>query len=440
VRIGEFVEIKKSSRGFDELHETRIDLVSQEPKSMDINRRDLLITSAGLAASLAVATPQSTAQQTAPGPNAAPTPGLGTSDVAPYQALTNEKKISAISLRDLEAEAKKILPPYSYAYISGGSGDEWTMRENETAFNRWVIEPRFLSGIKSPDLATTILGSSLSLPVITAPMGGQGLAHALKEIPDVKGTCEAGTLYVNSSVSNMSMEEIAAAAAGPKWFQIYFPANRDYARELLQRAKSSGFTSIVLTVDGTTFSNRERPVRLGISPPNLGPGNGVRTPGIDPLKASELKADLNWDDFAFCQKETGLPVIIKGILTPSMATEAVRRGCAGVWVSNHGGRAIDNTAPAISALPRIVQAIGGKAVIIVDGGIRRGQDVFRALALGADVTALGRPVLYGMALGGAQGVQSVYARLKSELEMVMQLAGTATIKEITRSYISKLEI
>ena len=270
---------------------------------MDLNRRDLLLTGAGLAA--AAATPgssQGNPQQSPPGPGSAPTPGMGTSDIAAYQALTNEKRINVINLRDLEAEAQKILPPYSYAYISGGSGDEWTMRENEAAFNRWIIEPQFLAGIKAPDLTTTVLGSRLSLPVITAPMGGQGLAHALREIPNVKGTSDAGTLYVNSSVSNVSMEEIAAAASGPKWFQIYFPANRDYARELLHRAKDSGFTAIVLTVDGTTFSNRERTIRLGISSPNLGPGNGVRTPGIDPRTTSELKTDLNWDDFAFCQK------------------------------------------------------------------------------------------------------------------------------------------
>ncbi len=408
---------------------------------MDMNRRDLLLSGAGLAA-LATAAPssaQSNTQQAPPGPEAPPTPGVGSSDISAYQALSHEKRIDVVNLRDLEAEAKKILPAYSYAYISGGAGDEWTMRENESAFNRWAIEPHYLSGIKTPDLTITVHGSRLSLPVITAPMGGQGLAHALKEIPDVAGTSAAGALYVNSSVSSLSMEEIAAAAAGPKWFQIYFPANRDYARELLQRAKSSGFAAIVVTVDGTTFSNRERPIRLGVPSPNLGSGNGVRTPGIDPRTTAEHKADLNWDDVVFCQKETGLPVIIKGILTPAIATEAVRRGCAGVWVSNHGGRAIDNTSPSVTALPRIVQAVSGKAMIVMDGGIRRGQDVFRALALGADVVAIGRPVLYGMALGGAQGVQAVYSRLKSELQMVMQLAGTANIKGITRDYIAKLE-
>ncbi len=410
---------------------------------MDFNRRDLLLSSAGIAAAMAAATPASTQNIPKPGTTdleSAPQPGTGSSDISAYQALTNEKIISVINLRDLEVEAKKVLPPYSYAYISGGAGDEWTMRENEAAFDHWIIEPNFLAGVKTPDLTTSILGSRLSLPVITAPMGGQGIAHALKEIPAVKGTHAAGTLFVNSSVSHLSMEEIAAGSSGPQWFQIYFPSNRDYARELLQRAKASGFTAIVVTIDGTTFSNRERTIRLGIQSPNLGSGNGVKTPGIDPRATGDLKADLNWDDVAFCQKETGLPVLIKGVLTPETAIEAVKRGCSAVWVSNHGGRAIDHTAPAISALPRIVQAIGGKTVIIMDGGVRRGQDVFRALALGADVVALGRPVMYGMALGGAQGVQSVYARLKTELQMVMQLAGTANIHAITPSHIRKLEI
>jgi len=409
---------------------------------MNLNRRDLLLSSAGVAAALAVANPtftQNNPPLAPPAPGDAIKPGMGSSDISAYAALTNDKKINVVNLRDLEAEAQKILPPYSFAFIAGGAGDEWTMRENEAAFNRWVIEPHYLAGVRTPDLTTSVLGSRLSLPVITAPMGAQGLAHALKEIPNVKGTNEAGTLYVNTSVSHLSMEEIAAGGSGPKWFQIYFPADRGYARELLQRAKASGFTAMVVTVDSTTFSNRERPVRLGIVPPNLGTGNGIKTPGINPRTAGVQKVDLNWDDVAFCGEETGLPVLIKGVLTPAMAIEAVKRGCAGVWVSNHGGRAIDNSAPAITALPRVVNAVGGKAVIIVDGGFRRGQDVFRALALGADVVGLGRPVLYGMALGGAQGVQAVYARLKLELQMVMQLAGTANIKAITRDCVGKLE-
>ena len=397
------------------------------------------ISNAGFAAAPTAAKAGSS-QKSQPFIGQAPQPGTGSSDISAYEALTNESSINVISLRDLEAEAKKILPPYSYAFISGGAGDEWSMRENESAFNRWVIEPRYLSGVKTCDTTIQVLGSTLSLPVISAPMGGQGIAHALKEIPNVKGTDRAGTLYVNTSVSHLSMEEIASGSSGPKWFQIYFPANRDYARELLQRANESGFRAIVVTVDGTTFSNRERPIRLDMPAPNLGDGNGVRTPGIPPDSAMELKIDLNWDDVAFCQKETGLPVILKGVLTRDLAIEAVKRGCRGVWVSNHGGRALDNTAAAIEVLPGIARAVAGRALVIVDGGIRRGQDIFRSLALGADVVAIGRPLLYGMALGGVQGVAAVYARLKMELQMVMQLAGTADIKSITSDYVRKLQV
>ncbi|MEJ2170063.1 MAG: SDR family NAD(P)-dependent oxidoreductase [Desulfobacterales bacterium] len=169
----------------------------------------------------------------------------------------------------------------------------------------------------------------------------------------------------------------------------------------------------------------------GIPAPNLGSGNGVKTPGIDPATAMDLKMDLDWNDVAFCQKETGLPVVIKGVLTPALAAQAVKRGCAGIWVSNHGGRALDNTSPSIAALLRVAEAVAGKALIVIDGGIRRGQDVFRALALGADIAAIGRPLLYGVALGGMQGVEAVYNHLKTELHMVMQLAGAPDIRSIT---------
>jgi L-lactate oxidase len=406
---------------------------------MVMKRRDLLLSGLGATATLTAAKSVFSLNRQNSDPPAleeAPMPGSGgSSDISAYLALTNEKDIQIVNLRELEDRAREILPPYSFAYIAGGSGDEWTMDENDRAFNRWVIEPKFLSGVKVPDLSTEILGTRLSLPVIAAPMGGQGIAHARKEIPNVRGTHESGTLYVNTSVSHLSMEEIAENSDGPKWFQIYFPADPAYARELLHRAKASGYTAIVITIDTTTFSNRERPVRLGVPMPNLGSGNGVRTPGIDAAAARQLKIDLTWDDVAFCREETGLPVIVKGILTPALAEEAVKRGCAGVWISNHGGRALDNTSAAVSVLPRIAKAVEGKALIIIDGGVRRGQDVFRALALGADVTAIGRPLLYAMALGGSRGVRSVYARLRTELEMVMQLAGVPDIKGITHEYV-----
>ena len=269
-------------------------------------------------------------------------------------------------------------------------------------------------------------------------MGGHGRAHARKELPTIEGTNAFGTLYTTTTVANLPMEEIAAAGPGPKWFQIYFPQDRGFAREQLQRAKAAGYTAIVITVDSTTFSNRERPTRLGLPSPDLGTGTVPQTPGIDPLTAGILKADLDWDDVALCASETGLPVLVKGVLTPKLASECVQRGCAGIWVSNHGGRGIDRLAPAISALPRIADAVAGRVPIVIDSGFRRGQDVFMALALGATTVALGRPILYGLALGGSQGVQAVYQRLKTELQMVMQLAGTPNLAAIRPDHLKRL--
>jgi len=400
--------------------------------ALDFTRRKVLV-SAGSAAALGLA-----AATRAEAAVAGAAPPSKDAALAPYAALTREQAIRVINLKDLEAEAEKILPPESFAYIAGGAGDEWTLRMNEQAFNEWVIEPSYLSGVLKPDLSISLLGETLSLPILAAPMGTHGRVHALKEVPSVKGTNAAGALYVTTTAANLSMEEVAASATGPKWYQIYFPADEGFAREQLQRARNAGYTAIVLTVDSTTFSNRERPIRLGIAAPDLGRGNMPATAGLSPA-AARFKTDLNWADVAFCQRESGLPVIIKGVLTPGLATEAVRRGCAAVWVSNHGGRGMDKLAPAISALPRVAAAVGGRVPILIDSGFRRGQDVFEAIALGASAIAIGRPVLYGLALGGSLGVQAVFQRLGAELEMVMQLAGTPDIAAITPDYIARVQ-
>ncbi|WP_296525484.1 alpha-hydroxy acid oxidase [Rhodoplanes sp.] len=401
---------------------------------MTIHRRDLLLTGTLAATAVAAHATTSVAQvDTSARPSA-----QADAAAVPYVAPSSEQKINVINLRDIAAQAEKVLPPFGFHFIAGGSGDEWTLRENEAAFDRLVIEPRFLSGVKAPDLTTTILGSKLSMPVVASPMGMHGFAHAGKEAGTVKGTAAAGALYVTPSVSNLSMEDIAAAAgAGAKWFQIYFPEDPGYAREQLQRAKAAGYTAIVLTVDATSFGNRERAARLGLKPPpHLGFGNMPKSPALVGQNPDLQKKDLTFDDVAFCQKESGLPVIVKGVLTPGLAADCVKHGCAGVWVSNHGGRQLDHSPATISVLPRIADAVGGKAPIIVDSGIRRGQDVFRAIALGASVVGIGRPLLYGLALGGAQGVQAVFDRLRAELAMTMQLAGVGTVGKITSDYVA----
>lgn len=406
---------------------------------MTLNRRDLLVSGGGLTAALALASPalaQNMVPETAP--PAVSTP-IAAAKPAPEELPNNENKINIVTLRDLEAEAQKVMAPYGFAYVAGGAGDEWTMRENLAAFNRWVISPDYLSGHGAADTTTALLGIKLSYPVITAPMGNQGSVHAQKEAPVVKGTALADTLFTESSVSQMTLEEVAAASDGPKWFQIYMPDNRPFAAEMLQRAKASGYKAIVLTVDAFLTSNRERSMRLqGAAIPNLAMGNIPKTPGVtgNPMM---MKGDLSWDDIEFCRQQTGLPVIVKSVLSPAQSLEAVRRGAAAVWLSNHGGRQLDNTPSAITMLPRVAAALKGRVPIIADGGVFRGQDVFRAVALGANVVALGRPILYGSALGGAQGVQAVHQHLKAEFSMAMRLAGTPNVKSINRNCLLRAE-
>lgn len=400
---------------------------------MSLDRRNLLLAGTGAAAALTA--PRTTLAQNSQGYRT-PSTTVAQTGTLP----DSEKKLDIVTLRDLEAEAQKVMAPFGFAYVSGGAGDEWTMRENLAAFNRWVIAPNYLSGHRTVDTTTQLLGTRISYPVITAAMGNQGSVHAQLEAPVVKGTALADTLFVESSVSQMSLEDIAAVSNGPKWFQIYIPESRPFAVEMLQRAKAAGYTAIVVTVDATIFSNRERTTRLlGAPLPNLPMGNAPKTPGITG-SATVAKIDLSWDDVEFCHKESGLPVIVKSILSAKQALEAERRGCAAVWLSNHGGRQLDNVSSAITTLPSVADALQGRIPIIADGGVHRGQDVFRALALGATAVALGRPVLYGSALGGAQGVQSVHQHLKDELAMVMQLAGTPTIKSITRDHVTRAVI
>jgi lactate oxidase len=313
------------------------------------------------------------------------------------------------------------------------------MRENLAAFNRWVINPDFMNGSGSADTTTTLLGTKISYPVITAPIGNQGSVHAQKEAPNVKGTNAAGTIFCASSVTQLSVEEMAAAGEGPKWFQLYIPRDRGFAREMLQRAKASGYTAIVVTADVNVTSNRERSMRLqGAAVPNLSMGNVPKTPGVTG-SAMDMKGDMAWSDLEFCASETGLPVIVKSILSVKNSMQALQHGAAGIWLSNHGGRQLDNTPSAVTTLPQVADAVKGRVPIIIDGGVYRGQDVFRALALGASAVAVGRPTLYASALGGAQGVQSMHQHLKNELMMVMRLAGTPDIKSITREFVTRAE-
>jgi L-lactate oxidase len=350
-----------------------------------------------------------------------------------YAAPTEIQSIDIINLRELEPEAQKLIPPGGFGYISSAAGDEWTKRENEAAFKRITIVPRYLTGYRDADRSTTLLGSKVSMPIIVSAMAGHGMAHVTAEVGSAKGTAEAGALYTAASLSTKNMEEIAAAGAGPKWFQIYLPADRGQAREILARAKASGYLAIILTIDTVVPSNRETDRRNHFRSP-LPLGNFPGESGA--YAAAPTKRDLDWDDVEFIEKTTGLPVLLKGVMTPELAVAAVEHGCAGIQVSNHGGRQLDDVAASITVLPQIAERVHGRATILLDGGVRRGQDVFKALALGANAVAIGRPVLYGLALGGWMGVEAVLRHLDGELEMTMRLAGARTIAEISRSYVT----
>jgi L-lactate oxidase len=399
---------------------------------MSFNRRNLLVGGSGAAAALTLV--GSAVAQNVPA-QSIPEKPANTSGVP-----NNEKKINIVTLRDLEAQAQKVMAPFGFAYVSGGAGDEWTMRENMAAFDRWVINADFMNGTGSADTTTTILGNKISYPVITAPMGNQGSVHAQGDLPNVKGAAAAGTLYCVSSVSQQSVETLAAASTGPKWFQLYIPRDRGFAREMLHRAKAAGYKAIIVTADVDVTSNRERSMRLqGAALPNLSMGNVPKTDAGKAGNAMDMKGNMSWADIEFARQESGLPVIIKSILSAKQATQALKYGVSGVWLSNHGGRQLDNSPAPMTTLPAVAGAVKGRVPIIIDGGIFRGQDVFRALALGASAVAIGRPTLYGSALGGAQGVETVHTHLKNELNMVMRLAGTPDIKSIKREFVERAE-
>ena len=400
-----------------------------------MDRRDFLLSSTLAAATAATiaSNNQVLAQAAEPGVDTAARPNV------PYEGSKLNRKLQIVNLLDLEAEAQKILPSGGFGYISGGSGANWTRRENTEAFSRVQIEPMALSGVAKVDLTTEILGSKLSLPVFIPPMGSHGRAHVDKEAATARGAAAVGTLMTTSTVSNLSLEEIASNNPGPKWFQFYVPTDRGLTRELIQRVKAAGYTAIAPTVDNVYAYPREENIRSGfVTPVSLGLGNTPR--GVDFATGSKMlrarKRDLDWKDLEWIKAESGLAVMPKGVMSPKVAQMAIKVGLDGVWVSNHGGRAFDGVQATITMLPRIAQAVDGRVPIVFDSGVRRADHVFKALALGATVVGMGRPVMYGLALGGAQGVQSVLEHVRDNLTIIMRLAGTKNVKEITRDYLA----
>ena len=375
--------------------------------------------------------------------------GLGSSAILtaaagqPSRSATNggeasptgvDQKLQIVSLGDVEAEAHRVMSKAAWAFVANGSGDQWTLTENRRAFNDYPIATHRLRGVdgKSIDLRTRLLGNDLPYPILVAPSGVHIFAHPMAEAATASGAGRAGALYMASGASYLPLEKIAAVTTGPKWFQAYLNVDDGVTKEILVRAKNAGFTAIVLTADAIGPGLSDEFVRMGLPfPPGMTFGNNDARFGGRGNFLNQ-KTAMTFDDIGMIRSVTGLPVVVKGIMRPVDAKDAVAAGAAAIQVSNHGGRQIDGVPGSISVLSDVVDAVAGDVPVIFDGGIRRGIDVFRALALGATAVATARPVLYGAALGGPSGVASVLEHLRDELHSAMLLAGTRTVGDIKR--------
>ncbi|HTG48545.1 MAG TPA: alpha-hydroxy acid oxidase [Actinomycetota bacterium] len=325
-----------------------------------------------------------------------------------------------LSVEDHEAAARPVLPPGVFDFIAGGAGEERTLAENRRAFARWVLRPRVLRGVVRPELAIELLGSSAAMPVLVAPWAYQRMVHPDGDVATARGAAAAGTIATISSSGYDLLEAVAATGDAPRWWQLYVSEDRGFTATMLQRVAAAGFRAIVWTVDLPAYGIRRRDERNAFEiPPELVPagfGNDGR---------------ITWDDLPWIREHAGgLPVLLKGILTREDAELAVRAGADGIVVSNHGARQLDAVPAALDALPEVVEAVAGAVPVLLDGGVRTGTDVLTALALGATAVLVGRPAAWGLALGGADGVERVLGILREELENAMTLCGCASVAEI----------
>jgi 4-hydroxymandelate oxidase len=330
-----------------------------------------------------------------------------------------------LNVSDYERAAEERLEPASFGYFAGGANDEWTLRENVAAFGRWVLRPRMLVDVSALKAATTVLGTEVSFPVLVAPMAFQGLAHADGERAMARGAAEAGTVMCLSTLSTVGLEEAAEAAPdGARWFQLYWGPDRSKVQALVDRAVAAGYRAIVVTVDLPEVGRRERDLRTGFE---------------TPASLSDVTDNsLTWRDLEWLRAHTTLPILVKGILTAEDAVLATEAGVDGIVVSNHGGRQLDGVAASLDALPEVVEAAGDRAEILLDGGVRRGTDVVKALALGTRAVLVGRAALYGLAVGGAEGVERVLGLLREEVELALALCGCPSPGEVTRAHIGRV--
>ncbi len=356
-----------------------------------------------------------------------------------------------VTLRDFEALAAARLPKMAYDFYAVGAGDDLTLRENQQAYDRLRLKYRVLRGVSRRDLSTTVLGRPVSMPILIPPMAFQGLAHPDGEAATAKAAGAAGTIMAVSTFANCALEDVKAAASGPLWFQLYVFRDRSVSASLVQRAEAAGYSSIVLTVDAPLLGRRGADVRNKFRLPadmalkNLQPYARERLPAgasgdeIANYFVGTLDASLTWKDVEWLASLTRLPVLVKGVVRPDDAQRAVDSGVAGIIVSNHGGRQLDTAPATITVLPEIVEAVAGRrneVDVLVDGGVRRGTDVVKALALGARAVLVGRPILWGLAAGGQAGVAKVLDLLRDELDLTLALCGCPSVGDVTKDLIA----
>jgi 4-hydroxymandelate oxidase len=362
------------------------------------------------------------------------------------KAATPRATASALAacacVQDLEAIAKRRLSRAVYDYYAGGAEDEQTLRGNRDAFHKIFIRPRALVDVGRIDITTTALGTPITMPVMVAPTAYQRMANRDGELATARAAGEAGTIMVASTIATHSLEEIAKAATGPLWFQLYVQPDRSISRDLAHRAEAAGYSALCLTVDTPQLGQRERDVHNNFTlPPGIRMMNFEGNRSVMPrtpaggsafaaYASSLLDPTLTWDAIAWLRSETKLPIVVKGIISGEDAALAAQSGAAAILVSNHGGRQLDACEPTLAALPHVVEAVAGRVEVYLDGGVRRGTDIIKALALGARAVLVGRPVLWGLAAGGKPGVVRALEMLRAELVLAMTLAGLPSLRSI----------
>jgi 4-hydroxymandelate oxidase len=352
-----------------------------------------------------------------------------------------------LNLQELERVAEERLAPMAWAYYASGADDELTLRRNRDAYERLALHYRVLVDVSRRDASATALGHPISMPVLVAPTAFHRLAHADGELASVRGAGDAGTVFILSTLSNTRVEDVVAAASGPVWFQLYVYRDRAVTEALIRRVEAAGVQAIVLTVDAPLLGRRERDVRNrfvlpdGLTLANVSAGlenlPAVADSGLAAYFASLLDPSLAWKDLAWLRGVTKLPIVLKGIVRPDDARRAADAGMSAIVVSNHGGRQLDTSPATIEVLASIADALRDRrdVELYVDGGVRRGTDVIKALALGARAVLVGRPVLWGLAAAGREGVAAALEVLRRELDLGLALCGCPTLATVTRDLV-----